>query len=126
MAAPGGASPPLIVADPASVGALEYHEGAPRAGRHITDRQARHYMNLRRKDAPSVAAAKASISTPSAYRIALIPDASSDATSVHVNSAPRPGADRRDPREQTEILICIRASIAHVIGALAAIESRRE
>ena len=40
-------------------------------GRHITDRQVRLYlyMNLRSKDTPSLAAAKASISTASAYRI---------------------------------------------------------
>ena len=38
-------------------------------GRHLTDRQVRLYMSLRRKDTPSVAAARAAFSTPTAYRI---------------------------------------------------------
>ena len=38
-------------------------------GRHLTDHQVRLYMSLRRNDTPSVAAAKASFSTASAYRV---------------------------------------------------------
>jgi hypothetical protein len=37
-------------------------------GRHVTDHQMRLYMKFRQTDAPPVAAAKASISTATAYR----------------------------------------------------------
>ena len=52
-------------------------------GRHLTDHQVRLYMNLRRQDTPSVAAAKASFSTASAYRI---------------ESDPRPPSQKQTPR----------------------------
>ena len=37
-------------------------------GRHVTDHQMRLYMTFRQTDGPAIAAAKASISTASAYR----------------------------------------------------------
>jgi transposase InsO family protein len=40
----------------------------PLPGRHVTDRQMRLYMKFRQTDSPSVAAAKASFSTATAYR----------------------------------------------------------
>ena len=52
-------------------------------GRHLTDRQVRLYMNFRRKDTPSVAAAKASFSTATAYRI---------------ESDPQPPSQKQTPR----------------------------
>ncbi|MDE0222309.1 MAG: hypothetical protein OXJ90_23800 [Spirochaetaceae bacterium] len=68
----------------------------------------------------------APLAAPGEYCIELAADGSSDATSVHVASDPRVGADPRDLQEQTELLIRIRAAIADVMGALAAIERRRE
>jgi hypothetical protein len=45
------------------------HRGsAPLPGRHVTDHQMRLYMKFRQTDVPPVAAAKASISTATAYR----------------------------------------------------------
>ena len=38
-------------------------------GRHVTDHQMRLFMKFRQTDTPAVAAAKASISTATAYRI---------------------------------------------------------
>jgi hypothetical protein len=38
------------------------------SGRHVTDHQMRLYMTFRQKDGPAVSAAKASISTATAYR----------------------------------------------------------
>jgi DNA-binding XRE family transcriptional regulator len=38
-------------------------------GRHITDRQMRLYMNFRQAETPTIAAAKAGLSTATAYRI---------------------------------------------------------
>ena len=52
-------------------------------GRHLTDRQVRLYMNFRRKDTPSAAAAKASFSTATAYRI---------------ESDPQPPSQKQPPR----------------------------
>ena len=52
-------------------------------GRHLTDHQVRLYMSLRREDTPSVAAAKASFSTATAYRI---------------ESDPRPPSQKQTPR----------------------------
>ena len=44
-------------------------------GRHVTDHQMRLYMKFRQTDTPAVAAAKASISTATAYRIEQDPAA---------------------------------------------------
>ena len=41
------------------------------SGRHVTDHQMRLYMTFRQKDGPAIAAAKASISTATAYRYEL-------------------------------------------------------
>ena len=68
----------------------------------------------------------APLAAPGEYRIELAADGSSDATSVHLTSDPRVGADPQDLQEQTELLIQIRAAIADLMGALAAIERRRE
>ncbi len=59
-------------------------------GRHITDRQARLYMNLRSKDTPSVAAAKASISTATAYRIESDPRLPSQIRTARTRRRPDP------------------------------------
>ena len=67
-------------------------------GRHITDRQARHYMNLRRTDSPSVAAAKASLSTASAYRIESDPRPPSQKQSARTRRRPDPLAVQQHPR----------------------------
>ena len=40
----------------------------PLPGRHVTDHQMRLYMTFRQTDGPAVSAAKAAISTPTAYR----------------------------------------------------------
>ena len=40
----------------------------PLPGRHVTDHQMRLYMTFRQTDGPTVSAAKAAISTPTAYR----------------------------------------------------------
>src|ERR1700692_3673443 len=40
----------------------------PLPGRHVTDHQMRLYMTFRQTDGPAIAAAKASISTSTAYR----------------------------------------------------------
>ena len=42
-------------------------------GRHLSDHDVRHYVSLRTNDKLSVAAAKAAISTASAYRIEADP-----------------------------------------------------
>ena len=68
----------------------------------------------------------APLASPGDYRIELVADGTSNATSVHVTSDPRVGADPRDLLEQTELLIRMRAAIADVMGAIAAIERRRE
>ena len=48
---------------------MESPEGIlPLPGRHVTDHQMRLYMTFRQIDGPAVAAAKASISTATAYR----------------------------------------------------------
>ena len=52
-------------------------------GRHLTDRQVRLYMSFRRKDTRSVAAAKASFSSATAYRI---------------ESDPQPPSQKQTPR----------------------------
>ena len=59
-------------------------------GRHLTDHHVRHYMNLRTKDKPSVAAAKAAISTASAYRIESDPRLPSQKRSVRTRRRPDP------------------------------------
>ena len=59
-------------------------------GRHITDRQARLYMNLRRTDSPSVAAAKAAFSTAAAYRIESDPRPPSQKQTARTRRRPDP------------------------------------
>src|ERR1700710_1792609 len=59
-------------------------------GRHVTDHQMRLYMTFRQTDGPAVSAAKASISTASAYR------AEQDHRPPSVRKAPR-GRRRPDP-----------------------------
>ena len=59
-------------------------------GRHITDRQARLYMNLRRTDTPSVAAAKAAFSTAAAYRIESDPRPPSQKQTARTRRRPDP------------------------------------
>src|SRR3546814_2451747 len=51
------------------MGASSHRRDLPVPGRHITDHQMRLYMKFRQTDAPQVAAAKASFSTATAYRI---------------------------------------------------------
>ena len=46
-------------------------EGSAVSGRHVTDHQMRLYMTFRQTDGPAIAAAKASISTATAYRYEL-------------------------------------------------------
>ena len=62
-------------------------------GRHLTDHQVRLYMSLRRKDKPSVAAAKASFSTPTAYRIESDPRPPSQQQTSRTRRRPDPLAD---------------------------------
>ena len=59
-------------------------------GRHLTDHHVRHYMNLRTKDQPSVAAAKAGISTATAYRIESDPQLPSQKPTVRTRRRPDP------------------------------------
>ena len=59
-------------------------------GRHLTDHHVRHYMNLRTKDQPSVAAAKAGISTATAYRIESDPQLPSQKSTVRTRRRPDP------------------------------------
>jgi hypothetical protein len=59
-------------------------------GRHVTDHQMRLYMTFRQTDGPAVSAAKASISTASAYRV------EHDHRPPSVRKAPR-GRRRPDP-----------------------------
>ena len=59
-------------------------------GRHITDRQARLYMNLGRTDTPSVAAAKAAFSTAAAYRIESDPRPPSQKQTARTRRRPDP------------------------------------
>src|SRR3546814_689975 len=55
--------------DRPDMGASSHRRDLPVPGRHITDHQMRLYMKFRQTDAPQVAAAKASFSTATAYRI---------------------------------------------------------
>ena len=59
-------------------------------GRHLTDHHVRHYMSLRTNDKPSVAAAKAAISTASAYRIKSDPRLPSQKPTVRGRRRPDP------------------------------------
>ena len=59
-------------------------------GRHLTDHHVRHYMSLRTNDKPSVAAAKAAISTASAYRIESDPRLPSQKPTVRGRRRPDP------------------------------------
>ena len=68
-------------------------------GRHLTDHHVRHYMSLRTNDKPSVAAAKAAISTASAYRIESDPRLPSQKPTVRGRRRldPLDGCRRRRP-----------------------------
>ncbi len=44
----------------------------PLPGRHVTDHQMRLYMTFRQTGRPAISAAKASISTATAYRYAVL------------------------------------------------------
>ena len=59
-------------------------------GRHLSDRQVRHYMKLRTKHRPSVAAAKAGISTATAYRLESDPQLPSQRPTVRSRRRPDP------------------------------------
>lgn len=75
-------------------------------GRHITDHQMRLYMKYRQTDSPPVAAAKASFSTSTAYRIERDPRFPSQ------RKAPR-GRRRPDPLSdvfETEIIPILKAA----------------
>ena len=57
-------------------------------GRHLTDCQVRLYVKLRTKHKPSVAAAKAGLSTASGYRIEADPRLPSAKRTVRGRSGP--------------------------------------
>jgi hypothetical protein len=65
----------------------------PLPGRHVTDHQMRLYMKFRQTDAPSVAAAKASISTATAYRFEHDHRLPSDHQQIRGRRRPDPLAD---------------------------------
>ena len=80
-------------------------------GRHVTDNQMRLYMTFRKTDGTAVAAAKASISTATAYRIENDPRLPSQKT------APR-GRRRPDPLAaifESEIVPMLRADRKSVV-----------
>ena len=62
-------------------------------GRHITDHQMRLYMKFRQTDTPSVAAAKASFSTSTAYRFEKDPRLPSQKKAPRERRRPDPLAD---------------------------------
>ena len=68
----------------------------------------------------------APLAAPGEYRIELRAGGERRAASVQVSSDPRVGADPQDLREQTELLLRIRAAIAEVMAAIDAIRRRRE
>src|ERR1700709_2461073 len=65
----------------------------PLPGRHVTDHQMRLYMKFRQTDAPSVAAAKASISAATAYRFEHAPRLPSDNPQIRGRRRPDPLAE---------------------------------
>ena len=62
-------------------------------GRHVTDHQMRLYMKFRQTDTPPVAAAKASFSPSTAYRIESDPRLPSQKKGVRGSRRPDPLAD---------------------------------
>ena len=82
-------------------------QGASVPGRHITDRQVRLYTNLRSKDQPSVAAAKASIST--AYRLESDPRLPSQKCTARTRRRPDPLAGIFDEEVVTRAHAHLRA-----------------
>jgi hypothetical protein len=65
----------------------------PLPGRHVTDHQMRLYMTFRQTDGPAIAAAKASISTATAYRFEHDHRLPSSQKAVRVRRRPDPLAD---------------------------------
>jgi hypothetical protein len=65
----------------------------PLPGRHVTDHQMRLYMKFRPTESPSVAAAKASISTATAYRFEHDHRLPSDHQQIRGRRRPDPLAD---------------------------------
>src|SRR5271157_3328307 len=65
----------------------------PLPGRHVTDHQMRLYMTFRQTDGPAVSAAKASISTASAYRLEQDHRPPSSQKAVRGRRRPDPLAD---------------------------------
>jgi hypothetical protein len=78
----------------------------PLPGRHVTDQQMRFYMKFRQTDAPPVAAAKASISTATAYRFEQDRRLPSHKARVRDRRRPDPLADFFD----TEVVPLLKAS----------------
>jgi transposase InsO family protein len=78
----------------------------PLPGRHVTDQQMRFYMKFRQTDAPPVAAAKASISTATAYRFEQDRRLPSHKERVRDRRRPDPLADVFD----TEVVPLLKAA----------------
>jgi hypothetical protein len=78
----------------------------PLPGRHVTDQQMRFYMKFRQTDLPPVAAAKASISTATAYRFEQDRRLPSHKERVRARRRPDPLADVFD----TEVVPMLKAA----------------
>jgi hypothetical protein len=85
---------------------LPIKEESPLPGRQVTDHQMRLYMKFRHTDTPPVAAAKASLSTSSAYRFEKDPRLPSQKKAPRGRRRPDPLADVFDP----EIVPMLRAA----------------
>jgi hypothetical protein len=82
-------------------------EGIPRvSGRHVTDHQMRLYMTFRQTDGPAVAAAKAAISSATAYRFEQDHRLPSSIEKVRGRRRPDPLADFFD----TEVIPMLKAA----------------
>ena len=79
-------------------------------GRHTTDHQMRLYMKFRQTDTPSVAAAKASFSTSTAYRSEKDPRLPSQKKRPRERRRPDPLADIFD----AEVVPMLRAVLPHL------------
>jgi hypothetical protein len=80
----------LVIATGWSLGWIFSRRDPPLSGRHVTDHQMRLYMTFRQTDGPAVSAAKASISTATAYRFEADHRVPSSQVSVRGRRRPDP------------------------------------
>src|ERR1700744_3164895 len=92
-AAPRGAADRLVIATDRVSGWIFSSRIRPLPGRHVTDHQMRLYMKFRQTGSPSVAAAKGSISTATAYRFEHDHRLPSDHQQIRGRRRPDPLAD---------------------------------